>query len=82
MSPERCAPCRWCTAPSVGGVQLSGGHHVGFVPPPPTGLPHGVPGAGAGESQSGAGHEDRAAAPAGEEADGGGQAGESRARRI
>lgn len=45
---------------------------------PAEGFPHSVSGAGAGEPQSGAGHQEQAAAPAGEDDDGARQAGERR----
>lgn len=47
-------------------------------PVPAEGHSHPLPGAGAGESQGGAGYQKQTAPPAGEEADGGGQTGESR----
>lgn len=45
---------------------------------PAEGFPHAVSGARAGEPQSGAGHQEQAAAPAGEDDDGARQAGERR----
>lgn len=51
--------------------------HLGV---PAEGPPHPIPGAGAGEPQGGAGYQKQAAPPAGEEADGDQQTGESRGR--
>lgn len=69
-------------APSV--VQLRIHDHIFFTKPlnilfvPAEGLPHRVPGTGAGQPQSGAGYQEQTAPPAGEEADGDRQTGEAR----